>query len=76
MNIKNSNNTIVISGGASGIGLAAVQKFLNEGFNVCVLDYNQKALDQLADELKDQKDSLLFIVCDITDTEKVSLAMD
>ena len=74
--IKNSKNTIVISGGASGIGLAAVKKFLIEGFNVCVLDHNQKALDQLSQELDNYKTNLFVNVCDITDSEKVALAMD
>ena len=76
MNLKNSKNTIVISGGASGIGLAAVKKFLIEGFNVCVLDHNQKALDQLSQELDNYKTNLFVNVCDITDSEKVALAMD
>jgi 3-oxoacyl-[acyl-carrier protein] reductase len=73
---KMENQTIVISGGASGIGLAAVKKFLNEGFNVCVLDHNKNALDELFQELIIFKESLLSIVCDITNSEKVSKAMD
>ncbi len=76
MNLKVKNKTIVISGGASGIGLAAVKKFINEGFNVCVLDHNQDALNKLDKELTEYKNQLLSKVCDITQSDKVSLAMD
>ncbi|MBL4661391.1 MAG: SDR family NAD(P)-dependent oxidoreductase [Alcanivoracaceae bacterium] len=70
------NKTIVISGGASGIGLAATKKFLTEGFNVCVLDHNKAALEQLSAELIVHKNQLLLEVCDITESKNVSLAMD
>ena len=76
MSIQNKTQTIIISGGASGIGLAAVKKFIKEGFNVCVLDYNQEALDKLHNEFADYKDRILLKVCDITNSEKVSMAMD
>jgi 3-oxoacyl-[acyl-carrier protein] reductase len=76
MSSQVKTQTIVISGGASGIGLAAVNRFIKEGFNVCVLDHNQKALNNLNNELIQYKDNLLSIVCDITQSEKVSLAMD
>ena len=76
MNEKVNKKTIVISGGASGIGLAAVHKFLSEKFNVCVLDYNQETLYQLSEELNNQRDNLLIKVCDITQSDQVSKAMD
>ena len=76
MNQKNLKNTIVISGGASGIGKATVKKFLSQEFNVCVLDHNQIALDNLALELKEFSDKLLLLGCDITKDEQVSIAMD
>lgn len=75
MSIK-TNQTIIISGGASGIGLAAVKKFIKEGFNVCVLDHNEESLHELSKELSQFDDRLLCKVCDITNSDKVSLAMD
>ena len=71
-----NNQTIVISGGASGIGLSAVKKFINENFNVCVLDHNEKSLNELSDALREYEEKLLLKVCDITSSEKVSKAMD
>ena len=76
MNKDPLNKTIVISGGASGIGLAAVKKFLHQDFNVCVLDHNQTALDELQKQLIKDKNRLLFIACDITQSELVSKALD
>jgi 3-oxoacyl-[acyl-carrier protein] reductase len=71
-----NNQTIVISGGASGIGLAAVKKFIKEGFNVCVLDSNEKAVDIISQELVEYKNNILIKLCDITHSEHVSTAMD
>ena len=69
-------NTIVISGGASGIGLAAVKKFLTKGFNVFVLDNNQVLLEELESSQIAYIDSLKTKHCDITNSQDVSNAMD
>lgn len=44
------NRTAIITGGAGGIGLAAVKIFLNEGANVLICDKNEAGKD-LASEL-------------------------
>jgi len=45
------NHVAVITGGASGIGLAAARKFLALGMKVAIADYRQDALDAAAAEL-------------------------
>ncbi|MCX5517119.1 SDR family NAD(P)-dependent oxidoreductase [Kaistia defluvii] len=45
------NHVAVITGGASGIGLAAARKFLAMGMKVAIADYRQDALDAAAAEL-------------------------
>ncbi|MCH6233014.1 SDR family NAD(P)-dependent oxidoreductase [Cognataquiflexum rubidum] len=46
------NKSIIITGGAGGIGLATAQMFLNEGGkDVLLVDKNQKALDEAKREL-------------------------
>jgi len=42
---------VVITGGASGIGLAASKRFISEGCRVAVLDRDEKALELLKDSL-------------------------
>jgi len=41
---------IVVTGGASGIGLATAQRFVDEGSRVVILDIDRKALDAVARE--------------------------
>ena len=37
---------VVITGGASGIGLATAKRFINEGAKVVILDWNQETLNR------------------------------
>ncbi len=41
---------VVVTGGASGIGLATANRFVNEGCRVVILDCNQEALDKAQPE--------------------------
>lgn len=50
MNLK--GKICVVTGGASGIGLATVKAFLEKGSKVVVADYNQEALNKVKEELK------------------------
>ena len=40
-----AGRTAVITGGASGIGYAAAERFLASGMNVVIADRDQEALD-------------------------------
>lgn len=44
------NRNVLITGGASGLGLAVVRRFVAEGAQVAVLDRSEKALDALKKE--------------------------
>ena len=46
-------NSILITGGASGLGAAIVRRFVKEGARVTVLDRSQEKLDALKSELGD-----------------------
>lgn len=52
--------TIFITGGATGIGRAAVKKFLDEGWNVSFMDINVKEANSIFNETE-AADHLLFI---------------
>lgn len=48
----------VITGGASGIGLASVERFLDEGCRVVVIDRNLEACEQLKTSFKNLDDAI------------------
>jgi NAD(P)-dependent dehydrogenase (short-subunit alcohol dehydrogenase family) len=64
----------VVTGGASGIGLATVEWLLDDGWPVAVLDVNPEALASAEDMLAGE--NAIFIPVDVTDEEMVSDAFD
>ena len=44
----------VVTGGASGLGLAIVQRLLHSGARVTVWDYDQKGMDKAVADLRQQ----------------------
>jgi NAD(P)-dependent dehydrogenase (short-subunit alcohol dehydrogenase family) len=67
----------VITGGASGIGRAAVELFLARGWSVVAADYNVQAGDQLLTDLSDAHAAgrLEFIRTDVAEEEQVAAAV-
>ncbi|WP_375397332.1 SDR family NAD(P)-dependent oxidoreductase [uncultured Sphingomonas sp.] len=58
----------VVTGGASGIGEAAVRMLVGAGARVAIIDTNAAAGDRIAAELGD---AVSFWACDIADVEQV-----
>lgn len=58
--------TIVITGGASGIGLAITALFAEKGYRVFFLDYNTENGKALEERLKNKKGNSTFLQCDIS----------
>ena len=48
----NQENIVVITGGASGIGLSSTNRFLKEGYEVIIIDIDKKAGKKLEKDLK------------------------
>lgn len=65
---------IVITGGASGIGLAITQKFANEGFQVFFLDYNLENGKKVENDLQYGNVHAKFLHVDISDLNQVQEA--
>ena len=70
-----NNKTILITGGASGIGLALVEKFTTEGSNVYFIDSNGLLGRQVAKEFQEKGKSVTFLEVDIREESQVQLAI-
>jgi uncharacterized oxidoreductase len=68
--MKNSENTILITGGATGIGLALAVRFLKKGNEVIICGRRQEKLD----EAKRKHPGLQICHCDVSqESERVEL---
>ena len=59
--------TVLVTGGASGIGAAIVEAFCRQGSRVAFLDRDEKAAAALLGRLGKGGDAPLFVSCDLTD---------
>src|SRR5690606_15344044 len=59
----------IITGGASGIGLATAEWLLNDGWPVAIIDADPEALAIAEDVLNGE--NVLFLTADVTDEELV-----
>lgn len=66
-------NTFIISGAASGLGLATAQMLIDNGANVIILDINQEA-GKLAQQHLGEKS--LFVCCDVSNEKEVLEAIN
>ena len=69
------NKTILITGGASGIGLALVGKFASQGSNVFFIDSNALLGKQVEKEFQEKAKSVTFLEVDIREESQVQTAV-
>ncbi len=67
MNIRFDGQTVLITGGSAGIGLAAAELFGSLGARVAICGTNPKKLEHAVAELKSKGISVLGETCDVTD---------
>jgi 15-hydroxyprostaglandin dehydrogenase (NAD) len=67
LNMPSSDPVAIVTGGASGIGLACVQNLLNRGYKVCIADANKSAGAETLTSLSSHKDKIMFFPCDVSD---------
>ena len=70
MQLDLNDSVVVVTGGASGIGRACVESFLQEGATIAVWD--TLPLDE---ELSEQHPDISSIIVDVSDAQEVSEAM-
>lgn len=72
--VRRMKRSAIVTGGASGIGLATAARLVEDGWPVAILDHDEHALAS-AESLADDGDVLLLKV-DISDEDEVAEAFD
>jgi NAD(P)-dependent dehydrogenase (short-subunit alcohol dehydrogenase family) len=67
-------HSAIVTGGASGIGMAVVKRLLDDGWPVAVIDANDVELARAEDTFADDK--VIFLQADVTDEEEISAVFD
>lgn len=66
------NKLVLLTGAASGIGRCAVDEFAKAGARLIITDINQEALEQTADELRNDFNAEVYSYCvDVSNREQV-----
>jgi 2-hydroxycyclohexanecarboxyl-CoA dehydrogenase len=69
------DKTVIVTGGAGGIGSATCRRFAAEGAKVAVFDMNASAAQKVADAINDAGGVAAAFACDITDRAAVDTAV-
>jgi NAD(P)-dependent dehydrogenase (short-subunit alcohol dehydrogenase family) len=76
MNISFENKVALVTGAASGLGLATAKAFAESGAAVALADWNEQAVRSAAEELKAQGHRALAIHCDVSDDAQVKTMVE
>jgi NAD(P)-dependent dehydrogenase (short-subunit alcohol dehydrogenase family) len=71
MMISFENQVALVTGAASGLGLATARAFAESGASVVLADYNRKAVHAAAEDLAAQGHKTLAVHCDVSDDAQV-----
>ena len=55
-----SNKVMIVSGGASGLGLAAAEKFAKNGYDIVLIDINEEKGKQAAPQVHTELKNLVL----------------
>lgn len=71
MNISFEDKVALVTGAASGLGLATAKAFVEAGASVVLADINQKQVEAAAKELAGRGYKTLAVTCDVSDDAQV-----
>ncbi|PJJ83784.1 SDR family NAD(P)-dependent oxidoreductase [Mucilaginibacter auburnensis] len=69
-----SNKVMIVSGGASGLGLAAAEKFAKNGYDIVIIDINDEKGAIAVEKIKALGQDAVYCHCDISNKEEVQKA--
>ena len=70
------NETILITGGGSGLGLSMAKKFAELGANIAICGRTEKKLMDASEILKEHGTEVRFYTCDVRDYERAGEMFD
>ena len=70
-----AQQTVLVTGGASGIGFAVVEAILAEGWRAVVADLNAESLERCRDSLGPHGDRVRYEPMNVADEETVIRAV-
>ncbi len=73
--MPHSDRVAIITGAANGIGAACARRFVDEGLRVVIADVDDRAGEELANDLDGGKDRAIFVHCDVSDRLSVANLM-
>src|SRR3979411_866694 len=71
MKISFENKVALVTGAASGLGLATAKAFAEAGASVVLADWNEKEVQAAAKDLADEGHKTLAVHCDVSDDAQV-----
>jgi NAD(P)-dependent dehydrogenase (short-subunit alcohol dehydrogenase family) len=71
-----NRKVMVVSGGASGLGLAAGVKFAKNGYDIVLIDINDEKGPQAEERIRSMGGDAVFCLCDISNREQVRQAAE
>ena len=71
MNISFENKVVLVTGAASGLGLATAKAFAEAGASVVLADWNEKEVQSAATHLADNGHKTMAICCDVSEDAQV-----
>jgi NAD(P)-dependent dehydrogenase (short-subunit alcohol dehydrogenase family) len=68
------NKVLIVSGGASGLGLAAAEKFAKNNYNIVIIDIDKEKGKLAEKKIKEMGQDAIFCFCDISNYDHVKQA--
>lgn len=76
MNLSFENQVALVTGAASGLGLATARAFAESGASVVLADWNEQAVRSAVDELAAKGHQVLAVRCDVSEDAQIEAMVE